>query len=164
MNRPRIALAGPMGVGKSSVGKALAARLGVDFLDLDTMIGPAGPIFATEGEAGFRARERAALVEIARRHEGVLALGGGTVVDPRNVACLRDAAWTILVLEAPLEVLQGRVAGDVGSARPLAGHLAELVAARADAYAAAGVRVDAVGSIDEVVARVVRAVEPLLNE
>ncbi len=164
MNRPRIALAGPMGVGKSTVGRALASRLGVDFLDLDTMIGPAGPIFATEGEAGFRARERAALAEVARTYEGVLALGGGTVVDPRNGACLRTEGWTIVVLDAPLEVLTARVHADAGTERPLAGRLAALVAARAGAYAAAGMRVDAVGSIDEVVARVVRAVEPLLNE
>ncbi len=142
-----------MGVGKSTVGKALASQLGVDFLDLDTMIGTAGPIFATEGEAGFRARERAALVEVARTHEGVLALGGGTVVDPENVARLRTEGWTIVVLDAPLEVLTARVHADAGTERPLAGRLAELVTARAGAYAAAGVRVDARGDIREVVNR-----------
>ena len=154
VTRLRIALAGPMGVGKSTVGKALAARLGVGFLDLDAVIGPAGPIFAAEGEAGFRARERAALAELARTHPGVLALGGGTVVDPWNVAYLRDAGWTIVVLDAPLETLVARVANDVGTKRPLAGRLAEVVAERAESYAAAGVRVDAVGTVDEVVARV----------
>lgn len=142
-----------MGVGKTTVGQALAERLGVDFLDLDVVTGPAGSIFATEGEAGFRARERTALVEVARRHEGVLALGGGTVVDPRNVACLRTEGWTIVVLDAPLEVLTARVHADAGTERPLAGRLAELVEARAGAYAAAGVRVDARGDIREVLNR-----------
>lgn len=154
LNHPRIALAGPMGVGKSTVGQALATRLGVGFLDLDAIIGPAGPIFAAEGEAGFRARERAALAEVARTHQGVLALGGGTVVDPRNVRYLRETGWTIVVLDAPLEVLVARVAADADKVRPLAGRIAELVAARAEAYGAAGVRVDAVGTVDEVVARV----------
>ncbi len=152
----RIALAGPMGVGKTTVGRVLATRLGVAFTDLDARIGPAGPIFATEGEAGFRARERAALAE-ATHGQGILALGGGTVVDPRNVACLRDAGWTIVVLDAPLETLVARVTADSATVRPLAGQLAEVVAARAEAYAAAGVRVAAGGTVAEVVERILAA-------
>jgi shikimate kinase len=152
----RIALAGPMGVGKSTVGRDLALRLGVPFVDLDALVGPAGPLFASAGESGFRARERAMLAE-AVRGEGVLALGGGTVVDPANVALLRRAGWSIVVLDAPIEVLESRVAADLRTERPLAGRLAELVAARAEAYAAAGERVEAGGTVGAVVERVLAA-------
>ncbi|MFZ5475343.1 MAG: shikimate kinase [Myxococcota bacterium] len=147
-----MALAGPMGAGKSTVGRILARRWGAPFRDLDAAIGDASAIFAAEGEAGFRARERAALAE-AVTGEGVLALGGGTVVDPRNRALL--AGWRVFVLAARASTLRERIGG--GAGRPLAGELDALLAARAEAYAAAGEPVDTEGHTPEQVADLVEA-------
>lgn len=133
MPRVRVALAGPMGAGKSTVGRLLAARWGVPFLDLDEQIGDIPAIFAREGEAGFRARERAAL-ETAVRGEGVLSLGGGTVVDPANRAVLAD--WRVFVLLADAATLRARV-GE-GAGRPLAADLERLLVERDAAWRAAG--------------------------
>lgn len=143
----RLALAGPMGAGKSTVGRLLAARWRVPFVDLDARVGDAAAIFAAEGEAGFRARERAALAEAVRGH-GVLALGGGTVVDPANRALL--AGWRVVVLTASAATLRARV-GD-GAGRPLAASLEELLIARADAYRNAGSVLSTEGLSPEAVA------------
>lgn len=143
----RVALAGPMGSGKSTVGAALAARVGVPFVDLDARVGGAAAIFAAEGEAGFRRREQAALAE-AVAGEGVLALGGGSLVDRRNRALLEG--WELLVLDAPVEHLRARLGG--GGGRPLAAQLEALIVERADSYAAAGASVDATLPVAEVVA------------
>lgn len=72
----RVALAGPMGAGKSTVGRLLAERLRVDFLDLDSRVGDAREWFARGGEAAFRGREREVLAS-AVQGSGVIALGGG---------------------------------------------------------------------------------------
>lgn len=148
----RVALAGPMGSGKSTVGRLLAARWGVPFLDLDARLGDIPAIFAAEGEAGFRARERAALAE-AVTGEGVLALGGGTVVSAENRALL--AGWRVIVLTAPAATLHARV-GD-GRGRPLAAALDALLEARREVYRAAGPQVDTDGIAPEAVADRVEA-------
>jgi shikimate kinase len=129
-----------MGAGKTTVGRLLAGRWGCRFVDLDAEIGDVPAIFAAEGEAGFRARERAALRRCADG-DGVLALGGGTVVDPQNRALL--AGWRVVVLMGRAATLRARV-GE-GAGRPLAGALEALLEARAAAYEAAGVRVDTDG-------------------
>lgn len=95
-----IALVGPMGSGKTTVGRALAPRLGLAFVDLDQLIeqrcGVAvALIFEIEGEAGFRARERAMLDEITQRPGILLATGGGSVLDPDNRAVLRQRALVV---------------------------------------------------------------------
>ena len=84
-----------MGVGKSTVGRALAARRAVPFVDLDELLGDIPAIFAAEGEAGFRLREHEALARVVGAH-GVLALGGGAIVPARNRALL--AGWRVVVL------------------------------------------------------------------
>jgi shikimate kinase len=133
----RIALAGPMGAGKTTVGARLALRLGVPFVDLDGMIGDIPAIFAAEGEAGFRARERVA-VRQASGGDGVLSLGGGTVVDPANRAAL--AEWRVFVLLARPDVLRARVGA--GDGRPLAGDLDRVLRERAPIWPLAGELVD----------------------
>ena len=84
MTGPVAVLIGPMAAGKTSVGRALAARLGVPFADLDALIvqeaGRTIPdIFADEGEPAFREREARSLVRAVAHQRGVLSLGGGVV-------------------------------------------------------------------------------------
>jgi shikimate kinase len=83
---PRVVLVGSMGAGKTTVGRLVADALGVEFLDTDQVVERAAgrsvsEIFIDEGEARFRELERAAVVESLAEHDGVLALGGGAVMD-----------------------------------------------------------------------------------
>ena len=80
-------LYGPPGSGKSTIGRLLAARLDLPFTDLDAVIvetdGRSIPqIFAEEGEPGFRAREKQALVDMGALPRHVVALGGGALLNP----------------------------------------------------------------------------------
>lgn len=90
MNRPQnLFLIGPMGAGKSAVGRQLARLLQMTFIDTDDEIeartGVDIPfIFEKEGEEGFRRRERKVIDELTQRDDIVLATGGGAVVDARN--------------------------------------------------------------------------------
>ncbi|MDX1692088.1 MAG: shikimate kinase, partial [Acidimicrobiia bacterium] len=112
-------LVGMMGAGKTTVGWLVADRVGRPFVDLDDdVVAAAGSsipdIFAMQGETAFRALEHAALMERAGS-EAVVACGGGVVIDERNVARMR-AEGVVVWLDAPAEVLRGRV-GD-GEGRP----------------------------------------------
>lgn len=151
-----------MGAGKSTVGPLLAARLGVPFLDLDREIearaGFAVPdIFEREGEAGFRARESAALRELCDQ-DAVIALGGGALGRPANLERVL-AAGTLVWLDAPDDELLLRIGGrpDGLASRPLLlgdpkAALAELRAKRASQYAQAQVHIDTRGLSPEAIA------------
>ncbi|MET8947839.1 shikimate kinase [Streptomyces sp. NPDC004542] len=109
-----------MGVGKSTVGSLLAERLGCPFRDTDDDIVAArgravADIFADEGEAAFRMLEKAAVAAALEEHEGVLALGGGAVLDGGTRELL--AAHTVVHLSMGVEEAAGRAALDVS--RPL---------------------------------------------
>jgi shikimate kinase len=98
----RIVLTGFMGSGKSTVGPLLALRLGWKFVDADDVIaaeaGSTIPeIFAREGEAAFRERERVTIARLAAEDALVLALGGGAVEDAATRSLLRNAPETLLV-------------------------------------------------------------------
>jgi shikimate kinase len=87
--RPNVFLVGPMGSGKSAVGRQLALRLGLEFFDADVEIerrtGVDIPfIFDKEGERGFRLRESEVIDELTARDGVLIATGGGAVLDPRN--------------------------------------------------------------------------------
>ena len=93
-------LVGPMGSGKSAVGRRLAERLGLEFVDSDAEIesrtGVDIPyIFEREGEAGFRAREREVLEALTRRDRVLVATGGGAVLDPGTRERLRSRGCVV---------------------------------------------------------------------
>ncbi|MCC7139630.1 MAG: type I 3-dehydroquinate dehydratase [Planctomycetes bacterium] len=112
-----VALVGPRGAGKSTVGRAVAARLGRPFVDTDDALArrvgrPAGRVLAEEGEPAFRAAERAAVAQaLATRRGVVVALGGGALLDPATRARLARGVFVVrLGVSAP--VAAGRLAGD----------------------------------------------------
>ena len=118
-------LVGFMAAGKTTVGRKLAKMLGVPFIDLDAVIEEAAQmtipeIFANEGEAGFRKRERLAL--LAKPDKGVIATGGGVVTVPENRCFLKKQP--VVYLQADLSVLRKRIAQTPGT-RPLADHKLE---------------------------------------
>ncbi|MHB1942570.1 MAG: shikimate kinase AroK [Acidiferrobacteraceae bacterium] len=109
-------LIGPMGVGKSTIGRHLSDLLGLRFLDSDQEIeqrtGASIPwIFEIEGEEGFRRRESQVIDELAHREGVVLATGGGAVLREENRACL-SAHGFIVYLEASLDTLLERTRRD----------------------------------------------------
>lgn len=108
-----IYLVGMPGSGKSVVGRELAGRLGVPFIDLDEEIErEAGrsisQIFTEQGEPAFRAMEATALTKAATQDPAVVACGGGVVLEPANRVTLR-ATGTAVFLAVPVEVLHERV-------------------------------------------------------
>jgi 3-dehydroquinate synthase len=110
---PIIFLYGPSGSGKSSLGRLLASNLERLFYDLDETITaqvgmPIHEIFASEGESGFRSRERAALLGILDHAPGVVALGGGALLDPENRQYV-EASGRVLCLRAPADTLFNRL-------------------------------------------------------
>lgn len=114
-------LVGPMGVGKTTIGRQLAHLLGYDFIDSDREIehrtGASIPwIFDMEGEEGFRKREQAVIDELTMRSATVLATGGGAVIKPENRVCLKQRG-IVVYLKAELDELLTRTRNDKN--RPL---------------------------------------------
>ncbi|MAL99511.1 shikimate kinase AroK [Hydrocarboniclastica marina] len=112
----RIVLVGPMGAGKSTIGRLLAKELGFRFLDSDKVIeercGASIPwIFDVEGEAGFRRRETAILQELSQETQVVIATGGGAVTREENRACLKRGAF-VIYLRTSLEQQYDRTRRD----------------------------------------------------
>lgn len=171
----RIYLTGFMGSGKSTLGPPLAERLGYGFLDLDAAIEaeagrPVQALFAEEGEAAFRALERACLQQTARRSGVVVALGGGALTFEENLHFARTHGAVVYLYVPPAELAR-RLArsrtprpllfGEDG--RPLAGpaleaRIADLLAHREAFYRRAHHTVDLTGKdVDEAVAAVLGA-------
>lgn len=120
MSGPLIVLVGPMGVGKSTVGELLAERLGTTYRDTDAdVVAAAGKaiaeIFFDEGEEHFRELERRAVRDAVGQHTGVLALGGGAVLDAKTRALL--AGRPVAYLAMDVEEAVRRVG--LNTARPL---------------------------------------------
>jgi shikimate kinase len=116
-----IFLVGMMGAGKTTLGRTLAHRLGMEFVDTDKVLVertgvPVATIFEIEGEPGFRRRESGALAEFAQRSGCVVATGGGAVLDPENRRVMRDNG-TVIYLRARLDCLWERTRHD--ASRPL---------------------------------------------
>lgn len=120
MSQPVAVLVGTMGAGKTTVGRLLADALGVTFLDSDHAVEeragkPVQEIFVDDGEAAFRALERAAVAAALEEHDGVLALGGGAVLDPETRALLSEHG--VVFLRVGLADAVKRVG--LGAGRPL---------------------------------------------
>ena len=122
MEKPRnVFIVGPMGAGKTTVGKLLADELGLEFLDSDKEIedrtgADIGWIFDVEGETGFRKREAAMIDELTARSGVLVATGGGAVLLEENRKRLVSRG-TVIDLTAPLEQQIARPSRD--RTRPL---------------------------------------------
>jgi shikimate kinase len=115
-----IVLVGPMGVGKSTVGRLLAERLGAGYRDTDDdIVAEQGrtiaEIFVDEGESAFRAMEKAAVRKALAEHDGILALGGGAILDPDTRALLAGARVVYLSMDVEEAVKRT----GLNTARPL---------------------------------------------
>jgi shikimate kinase len=165
--RRTIALVGLMGVGKTSIGRRLAQRLGLPFIDADAEIEAAAgtsieEIFHRHGEAFFRDGERRVIARLLDNPPHVLATGGGAFIDPSTRALLRERATTVW-LRADLELMLSRVSRRINS-RPLLKEgdpravLEKLIAERYPVYAEADFVVDSIdGPPDATLERVLAA-------
>ncbi len=120
MTAPRVVLVGPMGAGKSTVAGLLGARWGLPVRDTDNDVEEVAgksisDIFVDDGEERFRLLERAAVVAALDEHDGVLALGGGAVLDDDTRSALGD--HRVVFLEVGLSDAVKRVG--LGITRPL---------------------------------------------
>jgi shikimate kinase len=116
-----VVLIGYRGSGKSSVGRALAARLGVPHLDTDELVASAAgttiaEIFKAEGEPGFRRRESQAVQQAVRAGAAAISAGGGVVESEANMRRLKRFGYVVW-LTAPPETLQERIQSDQRSNR-----------------------------------------------
>ena len=146
-----ILLVGFMGAGKSSVGAALASELGCSFVDLDAVVEnsagqPVAAIFSADGEQRFRQLESEALDQVlsSGSERRVVALGGGTYVQPENRDRIARSSALVVFLEVALEEAMRRVRR-YADKRPLAANreaFAKLFEERRSAYEQAHVRTD----------------------
>ncbi len=167
LDRP-VVLVGLMGVGKSTVGRRLARRLGLPFIDSDSAIEdavglPAGEVFERYGEADYRDGERRLVARLIDGEVRVIATGGGVFVDPRTRQLLKDRAYTVW-LDASVDVLAERTGRR--DTRPLLktedpkATLEQLAAIERQAYAEADLRVESgQGAHKDVVEAIVRMLE-----
>ncbi len=161
-----VVLVGLMGAGKTSVGRRLASRLGVSFVDADAEIEAAAgctisEIFERHGEAAFRDGERRVIARLLDDQPGVLGTGGGAFLDPETRARIAEKGVSVW-LRANLDVLAQRCARR--NNRPLLWNgypreiLARLIDERYPVYAQADIVVDSVnGPHEAVVDKIVKA-------
>jgi len=140
-----LVLTGFMATGKTTVGRLVAERLGMGFVDTDLVIeerhGPIPRIFEERGEPGFRAIERELAAELADRAGLVIAVGGGMLLDPLNLDLLGRNGHIFCLVAGSEEIHRRVTVGQDPPQRPLLvgddalGRIVELLAERAPAYA-----------------------------
>ena len=123
LGRRSVVLVGMMGAGKSSIGRRLAQRLGVTFVDADAEIEAAAgmtiaEIFATYGEPYFRSGEQRVIARLLESGPKVLATGGGAFINPETRAGVRQKGVSVW-LKAEFEVLMRRVKRRATADRPM---------------------------------------------
>jgi shikimate kinase len=171
LDRP-IVLVGLMGVGKSTVGRRLAKRLGLRFVDSDAAIEdasglPAAEVFERYGEDDFRDGERRLVARLIEGDVRVIATGGGAYVDPRTRELLNNRAITIW-LDAPVDILAERTSRRDTRAQLRNGDrkttLERLANERRQWYEQAHIHVKSgTGAHKEVVDEIVRALDDYLG-
>lgn len=115
---PRVVLVGPRAVGKSTVGRALATRLRLAFVDTDDVLADesgdpsAGALLVRVGEPEFRRLEERVVLRVCESTDGVVALGGGAVLSERVRSALRASASRVVYLTAGDQTLVRRLAAD----------------------------------------------------
>ncbi len=166
LGKRSIVLVGMMGAGKSSVGRRLAARLGIGFVDADTEIENAAgmtipEIFAKHGEADFRAGEKRVIARLLDGGPQVLATGGGAIMD-QNTRDLIHIKGISVWLKADLDVLLKRTRRR--NDRPLAEKIKDLLPLREPVYALSDITVQSRDEphdviVDEIVAKLTKPLE-----
>lgn len=168
-----IALVGMMGVGKSSIGRRLGARLGLPFVDADTEIEKAAgmsiaDIFARHGEADFRSGEARVIARLLQGGPQVLATGGGAVMNADTRAAIKAQAVSVW-LSADFDVLMRRIAKRKND-RPMlqtpdpAATLRSLISERESLYAQADITVQSRDVPHEaIVTEIMRALADFLD-
>jgi shikimate kinase len=171
LDRP-VVLVGLMGVGKSTVGRRLARRLGLPFVDSDSEIEeavglPWGELFERYGEEDYRDGERRLVARLIDGRVRVIATGGGVFVDPRTRKLLKDQTITVW-LDAPVDILHERTSRR--DTRPLLkngdpkGTLERIAKAERKAYAEAHIHVrSGKGAHKDVVDAIVQALDDFLT-
>lgn len=162
----QVVLTGFMGTGKTEVGRRLARATSRAFVDTDNLVEVAAgrsipEIFATEGEAAFRAREREAVRQAMAVPDAVVATGGGALLDPESRRALLAAGPVVCLTATPEEIL--RRVGEASDRPLLAGadrderlaRIRALLDARETSYRLATHRIDTTGrSVDDVVGEI----------
>ena len=171
LDRP-VVLVGLMGVGKSTVGRRLARRLGLPFVDSDSEIEeavglPWGELFERYGEEDYRDGERRLVARLIDGQVRVIATGGGVFVDPRTRQLLKDETITVW-LDAPVDILHERTSRR--DTRPLLKNgdpketLERIARIEREAYAEAHIHVrSGKGAHKDVVEEIVRALDDFLT-
>ena len=172
LDRP-VVLVGLMGVGKSTVGRRLARRLGLPFVDSDAEIEdasgyPAAEMFERYGERDFRDGERRLVARLIEGSVRVIATGGGAFVDPRTRELLNERAITIW-LDAPVDILAERTSRRNTRAQLRNGDpksvLQKLAEQRRPSYAEAHIHVKSgAGAHKDVVEAIVAALDDHLGQ
>lgn len=171
LDRP-IVLVGLMGVGKSTVGRRLARRLGLPFVDSDAAIEDAAglspaEVFERYGEHDFRDGERRLVARLVEGRVRVIATGGGAFIDPRTRDLLNSRAITVW-LDAPVDILAERTSRRDTRAQLRNGDakatLERLAEERRHSYEQAHIHVKSgAGAHKDVVEAIVRAVDDFLS-
>jgi shikimate kinase len=171
LDRPLV-LVGLMGVGKSTVGRRLARRLGLPFVDSDAEIEgaagfPAAEVFERYGERDFRDGERRLVARLVEGEVRVIATGGGAFVDPRTRKLLNERAITVW-LDAPVEILAERTSRRDTRAQLRQGDpklvLEKLSVERRPSYAEAHIHIrSGDGAHQDVVEAIVEALDDYLS-